>query len=93
MKNLVGFNLFESYSFDYNDAFLNKDYEKHLNIAFMGIARANEDKNFLRWLLYSSYLDAIYNLGLTKSDIEYMGKLVDKPYPEGFLTSIQIRTI
>jgi hypothetical protein len=87
MKNLVGFNLFESYSFDYNDAFLNKDYEKHLNIAFMGIARANEDKNFLRWLLYSSYLDAIYNLGLTKSDIEYMGKLVDKPYPEGFLTS------
>ena len=87
MKNLVGFNLFESYSFDYNDAFLNKDYEKHLNIAFMGIARANEDKNFLRWLLYSSYLDAIYNLGLTKSDIEYISKLVDKPYPEGFLTS------
>lgn len=87
MKNLVGFNLFESYSFDYNDAFLNKDYEKHLNIALMGIARANEDKNFLRWLLYSSYLDAIYNLGLTRSDIEYMGKLVDKPYPEGFLTS------
>lgn len=87
MKNLVGFNLFESYSFDYNDAFLNKDYEKHLNIAFMGIARANEDKNFLRWLLYSSYLDAIYNLGLTKSDIEYISRLVDKPYPEGFLTS------
>lgn len=87
MKNLVGFNLFESYSFDYNDAFLNKDYEKHLNIAFMGMARANEDKNFLRWLLYGSYLDAIYNLGLTRSDYEYMGKLVDKPYPEGFLTS------
>ena len=87
MKNLVGFNLFESYSFDYNDAFLNKDYEKHLNIAFMGIARANEDKNFLRWLLYSSYLDAVYNLGLTKSDIEYISRLVDKPYPEGFLTS------
>ncbi len=87
MKNLVGFNLFESYSFDYNDAFLNKDYEKHLNIAFMGMARANEDKNFLRWLLYYSYLDAIYSLGLTRSDYEYMGKLVDKPYPEGFLTS------
>lgn len=92
MKNLVGFNLFESYSFDYNDAFLNKDYEKHLNIALMGIARANEDKNFLRWLLYSSYLDAIYNLGLTRSDYEYMGKLVDKPYPEGFLTSFDFKT-
>lgn len=87
MKNLVGFNLFESYSFDYNDAFLNKDYEKHLNIAFMGIARANEDKNFLRWLLYSSYLDAIDSLGLTRSDYEYISRLADKPYPEGFLTS------
>jgi hypothetical protein len=92
MKNLVGFNLFESYSFDYNDAFLNKDYEKHLNIAFMGMARANEDKNFLRWLLYYSYLDAIYSLGLTRSDYEYMGKLVDKPYPEGFLTSFDFKT-
>lgn len=87
MKNLVGFNLFESAGFNYKELFLNKDYKNHLEFALKGMAKCNEERDFPRWTAYKAYLNSILSLDVPESVLASIETDKTTPYPQGYLTS------
>jgi len=87
MKNLVGFNLFESAGFNYKELFLNKDYKNHLEFALKGMAKCNEERDFPRWAAYKAYLNSILSLDVPESVLSSIETDKTTPYPQGYLTS------
>ncbi len=86
MKNLLKFSLFESTGFDYVGLRTDKNYKEHIDFAFKGMARFNEEKDFPRWCIFKAYSMIILDEDLSQQTKDFIQDKLQEYYPEGFKT-------
>lgn len=92
MKNLLKYSLFESSGFDYVDLKVKKDYKSHLEFAFSGMAKFNEERDFVRWCVFKAYSMIVLQMDVPTSDVNYIEQKSKISYPDGFKTSFDFST-